>query len=84
MKILIIGIILILACCLFPPWVHTYKARSIYSEESAGYSLIVEPPKKKYDSQRYGVKLDTTRLLLQIFIVSLATGAGVLLTKNKK
>ena len=82
-KILITGIILILACCLFPPWVHTFKAKSIYSEESAGYSLIVNPPQRKNNDLRFGVKLDTSRLLLQIFIISIATGAGVLLIKRK-
>jgi len=83
MKILTIGIIVVLVCCLFPPWVHTFKAKSIYSEESAGYSLIVYPPQRKSNNPRFGVKLDTSRLLLQIFIISIATGAGVLLTKRK-
>lgn len=83
-KILITGIILILACSLFPPWVHTFKAKGTYSEESAGYSLIISPPARKIsDNVRFGVKLDTSRLLLQIFIISIATGAGVLFTKRK-
>ncbi len=82
-KILTIGVIVILVCCLFPPWVHTFKAKSIHSEESAGYALIVSPPSKKRNSVGFGVKLDISRLLLQIFIISIATGAGALLVKEK-
>lgn len=82
-KILIAGIIIILVCCLFPPWVRTYKAESIYSERSAGYALIILPPQTG-NSIRFGIKLDTSRLLLQLFIVSIATGAGVLISKDKQ
>jgi hypothetical protein len=81
-KILTIGIIVTLVCCVFPPWVRTYKATSTYSERSIGYALIISPPRAG-SSMRVGVKLDTSRLLLQIFIISIATGAGVLLTKRK-
>ena len=82
-KILIAGIIIILVCCLFPPWVRTYKAQSTYSERSAGYALIISPPQTR-NNMRFGIKLDTSRLLLQLFIVSIATGAGVLISKNKQ
>lgn len=82
-KILIAGIIIILVCCLFPPWVRTYKAQSTYSERSAGYALIISPPRTR-NSMRFGIKLDTSRLLLQLFIVSIATGAGVLISKDKQ
>ena len=81
-KIFIAGIIIILVCCLFPPWVRTYKAKSTYSERSAGYALIISPPRT--GNIRFGIKLDTSRLLLQLFIVSIATGAGVLISKDKR
>ena len=81
-KILITGIVLIIVCCLFPPWVRTYRASLTYSERSIGYSLIISPPKVGA-RLNLGVKLDSSRLLLQIFIISLATGAGVLLAKEK-
>ena len=81
-KILTIGVVVILICCLFPPWVHTFKAKSIYSEESAGYAPIISPPSKKQNSVGFGVKLDISRLLLQIFIIFIATGAGALLVSK--
>lgn len=81
-KILIAGIVIILVCCLFPPWICTYKAESRYSENPAGYALIISPPDPE-SSNRFGIKLDTSRLLLQLFIVFIATGAGVLIFEDK-
>lgn len=81
-KLIIIGAILIFVCCLFPPWLRTYKAESIYSERSIGYALITSPPKAG-KSVRFGVKLDVSRLLLQIFIISIATGTGVFVFKDQ-
>jgi len=82
-KVVIIGFVAIILCCAFPPWIHTYKAEGVYSEESAGYSLLMHPPSRK-KSFRFGVKLDTSRLLLQIFMVSLTTGFGIFISKDKK
>ena len=83
-KIIIIGVILLIACCLFPPWIYTFKANGIYSEESAGYSLFINPPAKKTNNPKFGVKLDTSRLLLQFFMVSISTGLGVFIFQNKR
>ena len=81
--IIVVGAIAILACCLFPPWVHTFKAEGIYSEESAGYSLLISPPARKSKSVKFGIKLDSSRLLLQIFIITISTGLGVFLSHKK-
>jgi hypothetical protein len=82
--ILTIGATIFIACCLFPPWVYTYKEEAIYSEESAGYSLIFNPPpKERYSSVAGGVKLDAARLVLQISMISIATGVGFVLTYKK-
>ena len=83
-KIISIGAFVLIVCCLFPPWVYTVKHRDIYSEESAGYSLILSPPEKKGDSAANGVKLDVTRILLQIFMISVATSVSVLLLSSSK
>jgi len=83
-KVVIIGFVAIILCCAFPSWIHTYKAEGVYSEESAGYSLLIDPPSRKKDNIRFGVKLDTSRLLLQIFMVSLATGFGIFISKDKQ
>ena len=82
-KIIIIGATTIIICCFFPPWIHTFNAKGIYSEESAGYSLLTTPPVKKRDNVRFGVKLDISRLLLQIFMISITTGVGVFILKDK-
>ena len=83
-KIIIIGAILLIVCCLFPPWIYTFKASGMYSEESAGYSLFINPPAKKSKNPRFGVKLDTSRLLLQFFMISISTGLGVFISQNKQ
>ena len=83
-KILIAGIVIILVCCLFPPWVRTYKAESTYSERSAGYALIISPPQPPGIFGSFGIKFDISRSLLQLFIVSIATGTGVLISKDKQ
>ena len=81
-KILKIGLAAILLCCLFPPWTSTYKVKALHVMRSEGYSFIAFPPEKY--SIRYNIKLDVTRLLLQLFIVSVATGGGIILNKEKK
>lgn len=82
-SIILIGGVSLVLCCLIPPWVYTFKSESTYSQEPAGYSLIFDPPWKKRDGFAHGVKLDTARILLQIFMISVATGAGVILSYTK-
>jgi hypothetical protein len=83
-KIILIGFVIVIFCCLFPPWVYTFNAKGAYSESHAGYSLIAEPPKPRhYYPPGNGVKLDVPRLLLQIFIISLSTGFGVFICQDK-
>ena len=77
-------LVAIILCCAFPPWIHTFKAEGIYSEESAGYSLLIDPPSRKKANIRFGVKLDTSRLLLQVFMVFFTTGFGIFISKDKK
>jgi len=81
-KILKFGMAAILLCCLFPPWTSTYKSSTLHKVRSEGYSFIASPPKGQ--SYRHNVKLDVSRLLLQLFIVSIATGGGIVISKKKE
>jgi hypothetical protein len=85
-KIILIGFVIVIVCCLFPPWVYyTFNAKGAYSESPAGYSLIIEPPEPRHTyPPGNGVKLDVPRLLLQIFIISLSTGFGVFICQDKQ
>ena len=84
--VVMIGIALIVFMGLFPPWTHTYKARTTYSEEPAGYSFIASPPRPKRINPwyGYGIKIDISRLLIQWVVVITASGCGVLLTNKRK
>lgn len=82
-KIIIIGAFAIIACDLFPPWINTFKFKNTYSEKPAGYSLITDPPRIRSDV-RYSVKLDTSRLLLQILVVAISAGVGVFAFRDKQ
>ncbi len=69
---------------LFPPWTYTFKAKTAYSKEPAGYGFILAPPKKKSQGGAHGIELDVTRLSVQWIIVLMATGLGVFLTSATK
>jgi hypothetical protein len=62
---------------LLPPWVFTLHVRvqgqRIDAEKPAGYAPIFAPPAP--DSDAGGVRLDVTRLLVQMAIVGLIAGA---------
>lgn len=81
-KIFVAGILLVLLSCMFPPWMHTISNEGSYSERPAGYALILKPPEKLSNHFAYGVKLDVSRLLIQLLIVSVSAGAGIMLTKE--
>lgn len=78
-----IGIILVGLLGIFPPWSHTFKNHSTYSEESAGYSFIASPPQKKLNNVLYGVKIDSSRFLLQLLTVCLVFGFAVFVSGEK-
>ena len=81
-KILIAGIVIIFLMGLFPPWLYTFKRNSIYSERTAGYSFIMDSPTPKLKSIANGIKLDFSKLFLQWFLVVIATGLGIYLSKK--
>lgn len=81
-KILKFGLAAILLCCLFPPWMSTYKSKTSHRVRSEGYNFITTPPKAP--SYQHSVNLDVSRLLLQLFVVSVATGGGIIISKKKQ
>ena len=83
-KLLAAGLLLLIFMGLFPPYTYTYEAINVYSEVPAKYSFILTPPERKYNNARHGVKLDLARLVIQSFIVVLASGLGILLSSNPK
>lgn len=82
--IIMIGMAIIVCMGLFPPWTYTFKATSIFSEEPAGYSFIASPPARRNTNLRHGIKIDTSRLLIQWVVAIFASGCGILLTTKRK
>jgi hypothetical protein len=82
-KILIVGIVIVLLIGVVPPWKHTFKSSSTYSEVPAGYSFITSPPPRRSKSFSHGIKIDISRLVIQWIVTIAATTAGVMLTAKK-
>ena len=82
--VIAIAAVIIIGMCIFPPWVRTFKYRSAYSEEPAGYASIFTPPERRHKSFAHGVELDLKRLCIQILVVLVATGLGLLLNMDGK
>jgi hypothetical protein len=82
--IILAGIAIIALMGLFPPWTYTLKATMTYSEEPAGYGFIASPPRRKGDSLMHGVKIDSSRLLIQWTVTIAASCFGVLVTAKRK
>ena len=83
-RIILVGIAVIVFMGIYPPWTFTFKGNTTYSEEPAGYGLIVSPPDKKQDSFYHGIKIDTSRLLIQWAVVGAAIGMGLLMIGREK
>jgi hypothetical protein len=81
--IYILGIILIIGMCIFPPWIYTYKSNGTYSENPAGYSFIAEPPSPRSYNIRNGVEIDLNRLFIQIIAGASFIGLGLLIFSRK-
>ena len=83
-KILIISAAMFVIMGIFPPWTYTFDHRSTHSEKPAGYALITEPPDPEEYNMQYGVRLDTSRLVVQWLVLLAATAGATLLASGKK
>jgi hypothetical protein len=83
-KILIIAAAIFVLMGIFPPWIYTFDNRSIHSENPAGYALISEPPDPEEYKVQYGVRLDTSRLIVQWLVLLVATAGATLLVSGKR
>ena len=83
-KFIIAGVVVVILMGLFPPWTYTFKYKTAYSNEPAGYGFILAPPEKKNKAMTHGIELDMKRLSVQLVIALLATGLGVFLTATTK
>ena len=62
---------------LFPPWVYTFQTQGISPVRNpAGYALIFAPPSARQSSYLHGVAIDTSRLVVQSFLVIVAGGVS--------
>jgi len=81
--ILAIGAVAILAIALCPPWVHTFhNGEGGQRDRPAGYQFVFTPPGLERDSVYTGVRVNWVLAVIQIGAVSLATIAGVFITRK--
>lgn len=82
------GVAIILASCLCPPWLYTFTKKDVgFQTKPAGYALLFSPPapeKGAYHRELYGVRLDGSRLLLQILAVAVVTAGLMISFKGKR
>lgn len=75
--IFIIAASLFILTCLFPPWQYTEDRNGrdgFHTHKPAGYALIVSPPTAEPDGYGFGVRMDSSRLLIEWAILGVATG----------
>jgi len=82
--IILAGIAVIVLMGVYPPWTYTFKSTMTYSEEPAGYGFIASPPSRRGDNLMHGVKIDTSRLLIQWAVAIAASSFGVLVVARRK
>ena len=73
--VLVVGAFLVAVAGLFPPWLYTFSASGIHSEKNAGYALILTPPAREGKSEPYGIRLDSSRLVIEWVCIAAAAGA---------
>ena len=82
--VLTLGAVVAIAMGLIPPWSHTFDFQSTSQSKPAGYSLILSPPQPERKSPYFGVRLDSSRLVLQWVVVAIATGVGLALLHRRE
>jgi hypothetical protein len=81
---LFFGAVVFVLCGLFPPWLYTYDVTATHSRSNAGCAFILSPPLPRENSDAHGIQIDTSCLLIEWACILAATGAGWLLTNEKR
>jgi CheY-like chemotaxis protein len=80
--IVLCGAVAFIWCGLFPPWLYTFyqtgtrDEAGMRSQTDAGYYFILTPPPPLDRHPAYGVKLDTSRLLIEWACILAVSGAA--------
>jgi len=82
--VLVVGVILIALSAAFPPWVYTFTRPGMaVSSRPAGYASILTPPELSSSSITRGVRVDVTRLVVQIGGIVVVFG-GLFIAASKR
>jgi hypothetical protein len=66
-QIIALGLVVILGICLIPPWKETFaRPGAAPTERPLGYFPIWSPPEPTRVSRAFGVKIDVTRMTIQL------------------
>lgn len=82
--VLTIGAVVAICMGLVPPWSHTFSLLSTSQSKPAGYSFILCPPMPEVNAPAYGVRLDSSRLVIQWVVIAIATGMGLTLLHRRE
>lgn len=76
-----------LACLLaglFPPWIQTVDLNTTHTQTDAGYAFILSPPTPREYSYAIGIRLDNSRLHLEVVCLLAASLAAWFLFGGEK
>ena|SRR5438046_2006147 len=69
------GFAFFLVASLFPPWVQTFQDQGISQvRRDAGYHVLFTPPEPSRDHPKFGVAIDSQRLLIEYLVILVAAG----------
>lgn len=85
---LLVGILVIAAMGIYPPWVFRVDLGGATLNRDYGYALIWEPPERQFNSQgnKYATipDIDLGRLCVQWVVAVVITGGLIIVCKDTK
>jgi hypothetical protein len=83
-RVVIIGLLLLGATGLYPPWVYTFSPEgAATTTKPAGYHLLFSPPEPERRGPLAGVRIDLLRLAIQWAVLAAFVGIAFVLTHGK-
>lgn len=76
--------LLAIVALLFPPWQYTFQAKGISQvRKPAGFGFLMAPPKPEENSPYWGISIDFSRLVSELFIIFAISGTILFLFYQK-
>lgn len=82
--ILLVGVLVFLGMCLYPPWLSVMDNGQRKNEKPVGYAPVSDPPKPQYNNSYNSVRIDKERLAIQLIACGISTIAFVAVFHSSK